>query len=133
MTSLKQTTVVFFLFFFFYAKQLIIPAKTPSIYIISCSGSQAPSIPRQTILWSKLQTCWSFCRRLISQFLIVNNSLFIKLLKHNIWCIGNSIDSTLNFQSQSVCRRKTPSINNNNNNNKKKQIHMLMTQIKRML
>ena len=31
-----------------------------STCIISCSGSQAPSIPRQTILWSKLQKCLVF-------------------------------------------------------------------------
>ena len=34
--------------------------QAASTCIISCSGSQAPPIPRETILWSKLETLLVF-------------------------------------------------------------------------
>ena len=47
--------------------------------ILSCLGSQAPPIPRQTILWGKLKTLLVFCQTITGPFLTVNNSLTIKL------------------------------------------------------
>ena len=56
MTSLKQT----FLSFFDEAINNSREEQLVSTCIISCLGFQARSIPRQAILWSKLQTLLEF-------------------------------------------------------------------------
>ena len=78
-----------FLFFFNETIKNSIEEQLASNWFISRSASQAPSIPRQTILWSKLQILLVFaldCNR--SRF-DTNKSLTIKLKRHNIKYIDN--------------------------------------------
>ena len=77
------------IFFFNEAINNFSEVQLAATCILSCFGSQAPPIPRQTILWSKLKKLLVFCQTITGPFLRVNNSLTIKLQKHNIRYIDN--------------------------------------------